>query len=828
MKKQVLFTLLVTLALGFAIAQNTMTITNVSGIVQTNYPLRIARPFVKGEIPNYPQVSINGVAANTQADVKQRYPDGSVKHSLISVIIPTLPVSGSVTLTFSNQLSGNNIPLTKTQMRGANFDFDAVMQLTSGNIKKTVSARTMLINGDYTYWAQGQIATTILLGDNSTKRKYDLGFDAYRPFRPQYEVTFWPIINKVDVRFIGEVCNTIEQEDMQYQLVLSTDSASPQMVYTNNSIYHNASSRWTKEFWIGGTPDSMININHNIKYLTQTPFIANFDTSIVIQESDITSLENDGYQNWKSLPHDMYQKGLWATVMGEAGGRAEIAPLPQWSVMWLYSGDWRMAQIALQSADIVAANIAQLREGDSTKRLLPNDPSGTGLGFPVAITNRASVGFTNGYQWGNGKDMILQVGTIIDTSIWIFDVAHQPDAFSAQYILTGQHWYLEESQFWASYTAGDWNQESRGPTGAEGGYLTVYGRDESWAIRGRTIADYITPDSDPFKGYLDKIIDDMLAAYEGRENITTGRYYKTPQWNWANSIPEWALNNSLPNPLRFFGQGVSYDNITIDQVPWMQNFSVYALGRAAEMGFKSDSLLAWIAPWLIGQITDPGYNPFLTASYYIPKGEGNTPGYSDPLPGQLYYQTWAQVLTKLDTLDAHDQWNQPLSNFYTGQFPGYTISDLQGGYGGFARCATSFLASEPGGAKAWNWMYTNAYLPQQSNFHTGPQWDVMPRKIGAILTTGVSAEKTNQFDLAQNFPNPFSESTQITFTSPKADRMNLMVMNAMGELISRQDIQVNAGSNSIKLSAGNLAAGIYLYTLSNGECTVTRRMVIMK
>ncbi len=808
--------------------RNTMTITNVSGVAQTNYPLRFARPFVKGEIAAYPQVLINGSSVNTQADVKQRYPDGSVKHSIISVIIPSIPATGSVVLTFQNQSNGNNTALTKAQMLGANFNFDAIMELTSGGVKKTVSARTMLKNGNFTYWAQGQIASTILLGDNSTKRKYDIGFDTYRPFRPQYEVTFWPAINKVDVRFIGEVSSTQEQEDLLYQLVLKTDSALPQVVYTNDSIPHGSASRWSKEFWIGGAPDSMININHNIKYLTQTPFIPNFDTSIVIQESDIAGLYNTAYPNWLNSPHDIYQKGFWATAMAEAGSRMEIAPLPQWTVMWLYTGDWRLREIALLSADIAAANTAHLREGDSTKSLLPTDKAGTGLGFPFSISDRKSISMSNGFNFGNASDRIIQVGTInpTNTNKWSLDEAHEPDAFSAQYILTGEHWYLEESQFWASWSAAGWTVVSRGPTGAEGGYLTVYGRDESWVLRGRTIADYISPDNDPFRSYLDKIIDDQLAAYEGRENITTGRYYNTPQWKWANQIPEWALNNSRPNPLRFFGQGVTYDNVTVDVVPWMQNFTVYALGRATEMGFKSDALLSWIAPWLIGQITDPHYNPFLTASYYLPKGLGNLPGYYDPLPGQTYFQTWAQVLTELDTLDAHGQWNQPLSNF-NGQFPGYSITDFQGGYGTIARAATSFLASETGGANAWNWMYTNAYLPQQSNFHTGPQWDLLPRSIGSF-TTSVPNLNTPLITLGQNYPNPFSGSTNIVFTSPEAGKMTLRIFNAMGEIVQEQLVNANTGTNLITLSSENLASGIYLYSLSDGKSGITHRMAIMK
>ena len=62
----------------------------------------------------------------------------------------------------------------------------------------------MLRNGDFIYWTQGPIASTIILADH-TGRKYDMGFDQYRPFRPIFHATFWPALNKIRVRFIGEI-----------------------------------------------------------------------------------------------------------------------------------------------------------------------------------------------------------------------------------------------------------------------------------------------------------------------------------------------------------------------------------------------------------------------------------------------------------------------------------------------------------------------------------------------------------------------------------------------------------------------------------------------
>jgi hypothetical protein len=130
-----------------------------------NYPYQFGRPFIDGAIANQPQVLVNGQPVATQADVKNRYPDGSVEFAVIAVVIPAIPASGSLSLTFQNQM-GNNTPLTQAQMLAPSYNFDASMALASATagVTQTASARTMLQNGDYKLWTSGPVAQTIMLG----------------------------------------------------------------------------------------------------------------------------------------------------------------------------------------------------------------------------------------------------------------------------------------------------------------------------------------------------------------------------------------------------------------------------------------------------------------------------------------------------------------------------------------------------------------------------------------------------------------------------------------------------------------------------------------
>jgi len=69
-------------------AENSLTISESAVVTTSNYPVQIGRPFVQAEIKNFPQVLIDGQAVPTQSDVKERWPDGSVKHAILAFLIP--------------------------------------------------------------------------------------------------------------------------------------------------------------------------------------------------------------------------------------------------------------------------------------------------------------------------------------------------------------------------------------------------------------------------------------------------------------------------------------------------------------------------------------------------------------------------------------------------------------------------------------------------------------------------------------------------------------------------------------------------------------------
>ena len=235
-------------------------------------------------------------------------------------------------------------------------------------------------------------------------------------------------------------------------------------------------------------PTPQVDIDNNLAYLETTRFLPNYDPAITVPASAVAS----EYARWANSAHDLYDGawdgGLWEFGMGVPGARAEIAPYPQWSVMWLYTGDWRMRQMALGMADLAAAFPLHLREGVAGKRLSRADPAGssTGLGHAVSITDRKTlVAAVIGYDYTctavgvprqscQGDDNLGFVGPLNLLQPWSADGAHQPSPFYPQYLLTGDPGYLDEMYLWAGFSAARYNGAGTAPppgaaTGAEGG-----------------------------------------------------------------------------------------------------------------------------------------------------------------------------------------------------------------------------------------------------------------------------------------------------------------------------------------------------------------------
>lgn len=86
-----------------------------------------------------------------------------------------------------------------------------------------------------------------------------------------------------------------------------------------------------------------------------------------------------------------------------------------------------------------------------------------------------------------------------------------------------------------------------------------------------------------------------------------------------------------------------------------------------------------------------------------------------------------------------------------------------------------------------------------------------------------------RFELLQNYPNPFNSSTSIKFRINKPEHVKLSVFDISGkEIFVLMNSSMNPGVYDFNFDGTGLASGIYFYSLSAGEKTITKRMALIK
>jgi hypothetical protein len=96
----------------------------------------------------------------------------------------------------------------------------------------------------------------------------------------------------------------------------------------------------------------------------------------------------------------------------------------------------------------------------------------------------------------------------------------------------------------------------------------------------------------------------------------------------------------------------------------------------------------------------------------------------------------------------------------------------------------------------------------------------------------IKNESTNGFAYSlpvQEYPNPFSPTTTISYTIPGSCHVTLVIYNVLGQIV---DTAVNedqvAGPHKCEPNMANLPSGVYFYKLEACGETTTKKMVLLK
>ena len=120
-------------------------------------------------------------------------------------------------------------------------------------------------------------------------------------------------------------------------------------------------------------------------------------------------------------------------------------------------------------------------------------------------------------------------------------------------------------------------------------------------------------------------------------------------------------------------------------------------------------------------------------------------------------------------------------------------------------------------------------IPDEIHDNNNKGYNVLGSDFASDIQTERIAKVPNRFELLQNYPNPFNPSTTIEYVLPERTDVNLRIYNVLGQhvktLVNKQQ---EAGTHKVTFDAGNLASGIYFYSLTVKGITMTRRFVLLK
>lgn len=103
-----------------------------------------------------------------------------------------------------------------------------------------------------------------------------------------------------------------------------------------------------------------------------------------------------------------------------------------------------------------------------------------------------------------------------------------------------------------------------------------------------------------------------------------------------------------------------------------------------------------------------------------------------------------------------------------------------------------------------------------------------------VSTSVIDNNNEQNFNLFQNFPNPFNPSTIIRFNLFKSEKVKLQILNINGELIKTIiDRDFPPGQHEVIWDGTDsqnkkVTSGVYFYRLISNENELTRKMILIK
>ena len=108
-------------------------------------------------------------------------------------------------------------------------------------------------------------------------------------------------------------------------------------------------------------------------------------------------------------------------------------------------------------------------------------------------------------------------------------------------------------------------------------------------------------------------------------------------------------------------------------------------------------------------------------------------------------------------------------------------------------------------------------------------WGILEVEGGPVSVKDKVAVNPIEFKLHDNYPNPFNPSTKIHYDIPEKSLVQLKVYDILGkEVATVVNMNQAAGSYVANFDASKLSSGIYIYKITAGNYSSTKKMMLLK
>jgi hypothetical protein len=479
-----------------------------------------------------PQGAASGLqvgALATQTDVKNRWPDGSIRFAIVTV---KATATGTFPITAAAPSSGTFAPALPT----------ALVVLNIGGVAYTAAlpalpADDLWLSGSLAYEGRS-VAAPVSGGTPHPFLRVIFDTRVYNDGAGRVDVSVENTLDKIGAATVT------------YNAAVTVNGAP---IFAQ-SVEHFYLTRWRRTFTVGST--AFASVTPDVNAFNQARAIPPYLASVVTNIVNTPTGQNFG----------ILKSGALDPIMSDHSGRPELAPFPDWTARYLVHRDPAQRSFVLANGDLSGSWPIHMREAETGSA-----HSGIGSERLVSIDQRPTLWLDErapgSAEWDyiHGTPLPMrEYGADIagpGQSPLLPDNAHQPSIAYVPYLLTGDRYYAEEMAFWANYGMvrtypGDGLRSSQGIL--QGNEPRGY----AWALRNLADAAAYYPDSSPVKAYLaQKVVNNLkwLDDYARAQNPVANPF----QILWINKRPDG-------------GQYISL---------WEQTYLAHAIDRANPQGF---------------------------------------------------------------------------------------------------------------------------------------------------------------------------------------------------------------------------------------------------